>query len=78
MNLSEAYDLDDEKPNTPNESTNKWDQPKNLGGLRVGYHPESGLKAVSSCFDHKKQHMKDDTYKEYGYGYKKGRKDHDT
>lgn len=78
MNLSKADDLDDEKPKTTYKPTHKRDQSQNCGSLRVGHHPESGLKAVSSCFDNKEQQMKNAACRKYSYGYKKGRNDHDT
>ena len=51
MNLPDAYYLDDKDPETPYQPTNKRDQSYNLDGLRVGYNPESGFKAVLPPLD---------------------------
>ena len=46
MNLSESNDLDNENPEKSYETTNQGDKIQNLSRLRVGYDPETGLKAV--------------------------------
>lgn len=55
MNLAEAYDLDDKDPKAPYQPSNERNQPPYLGGLRVGYNPESGLKAIFPPFDNEQQ-----------------------
>jgi len=76
MNLPDSYYLDDEKPKTAYQSTNKGYQTQDLGGLGIGYNPESGLKAVFLPSDNEQQKMEDTACQKYGYSHKKGGNDY--
>jgi len=78
MNLPKAYDLNDKKPKAPYQSSNKGHHPQNLGGLRIGYNPESGLEAVFSPTYDKQQQMQNAAGGENDHGHKKGGNDHET